>query len=364
MKKLLLLSAIVLHGIISFAAKITVDNTPGSAANYSSLPAAITAALSGDTILVYGSSYNYGGIGITDKKLTLVGSAGFDPEVSNENTPTLSNVSISGTQNGTTITGFTISYVQVDGAGITNLGIYNNRFSGTYGVWFYYANASNVIIEGNVFQSNGQNSFIENYSNTSTLNNILVKNNYFEMVAYHSYMFQYNNSAFTYRNNVFIARSCCGYTPFNASSNVLFENNIFWFTDAAFVDITGQNCLNCVFNNNIIYNSGGATMTAINAIGNGVSGANNILNQNPDFVNFNVANNYTIAENYAIADSSLGNNAGTDGSDIGLFGGNYKWENRKYPKAFPHQEVLNVINSSVPQGTPVNINLKARKASN
>jgi hypothetical protein len=119
-----------------------------------------------------------------------------------------------------------------------------------------------------------------------------------------------------------------------------------------------------VFNNNIIYNAGGGTMTAIGSIGNGVTGSNNIMNQNPQFTNFTASDNYTIAENYDLAAGSPGNNAGTDGTDIGLYGANYNWENRKYPKAFPHQEIFNVINSSVPQGTPVNVQLKARKATN
>lgn len=105
-------------------------------------------------------------------------------------------------------------------------------------------------------------------------------------------------------------------------------------------------------------------MTAIGSIGNGVTGSNNVMNLDPQFVNFNAANGYTIAENYRLSNGSPGHLAGSDGLDIGLFGGNYTWENRKYPKAFPHLEILNVINGSVPQGTDVNINLKAKKAAN
>ena len=105
-------------------------------------------------------------------------------------------------------------------------------------------------------------------------------------------------------------------------------------------------------------------MTDINSIGNGVTGNNNFINQDPQFMNFTESDNYTIVEDYRLANASPGKNAATDGGDIGLFGGNYTWENRKYPKAFPHQEIFNVINSSVPQGTPVNVNLKARKAAN
>jgi hypothetical protein len=365
MKKLFILSVIILSGVVTtFATKRTVDNTPGSAAQFTTIQAAITASSSGDTILVYGSAYSYAAISI-DKKITLIGSAGFDPEVSNESRPTIGVISFAAhtTANGTVISGFNIAYINNQGYNVDNIGIYNNYFTGSYGVYFYYGACSNWIIEGNVFQASGQNSFIENYSNTATLN-ILIKNNYFELLAYYYYVAAYNNSAFTYRNNVFVTRNYSGYYLFYGCSNVLLENNIFWVTEPTYIDITGQQCANCVFNNNIIYNSGGGTMTAINSIGNGVSGNNNIMNQDPQFVSFNAANNYTITENYRLSGGSPGKNAGTDGSDIGLYGGNYTWENRKYPKAFPHQEIFNVINSSVPQGTPVNVNLKARKATN
>ena len=367
MKKIMILSLIILSGVItSFAAKLTVDNTPGSAAQYSGIQAAITASSSGDTILVYGSSYSYGAVSI-DKKITLIGSAGVDPEVSNESTPTISTITFAAhtTPNGTVISGFKLSYINLTSYTVNDVGVYNNFFlGGSYGIYFYSCSASNWVIEGNVFQSNTQNSLFENYSNTASLNNILVKNNYIETQQYYYYVAQYANSAFTFRNNVFVCRSGNGYNFFNACSNVLFENNIFWFTNAAYVDITGQQCAGCVFNNNIIYNSGGGTMTAIGSIGNGVTGTNNLMNQDPQFVSFNEANNYTITESYRLTNASPGHLAGTDGSDIGLYGGNYTWENRKYPKAFPHQEIFNVINSSVPQGTPVNVNLKARKATN
>ncbi|HXH18569.1 MAG TPA: hypothetical protein VNJ07_05755 [Chitinophagales bacterium] len=365
MKNLMLLSAILLNNVLVYAAKLTVDNSPGSAAQYNNVQSAITAASNGDTLLVYGSAYTYAAFTV-DKKLTIIGSAGFDPEVTNEYRPTVNNISLSTNSSGTVISGFNIGYVQAYSTTVDNIGIYNNYFnSTTTGIQWYSATCNNWVIEGNVFQASGQNNFIDNYSNTSTLNNILIKNNYFEMSAYYYYVSNYNNSSFTYRNNIFVIRSNNNAYPMCYQCNsVLYENNIFWMTDAAYTDITAQNCTSCVFNNNIIYNSSGATMTAIGSIGNGVSGANNIMNQDPQFVNFNVANGYTISENYQISNASPGNNAGTDGMDIGLFGGNYNWENRKYPKTFPHQEVLNVINGSVPQGTPVNVNLKARKATN
>jgi len=366
MKKIMFLSALLQSvTIISFAAKLTVDNTPGSAAQHSTLTSAITAATSGDTLLVYGSPYVYAAATV-NKKLVIIGSAGFDPEVSNESRPRVDYFSLVTGSDGSVISGFNVNYIVASSATVNNIGIYNNYFnSTTTGVQWYYSTASNWVIEGNVFVASGQNDFISNYGGGSTLNNILIKNNYFETLWYAYYVGTYNNSAFTYRNNVFIMRNGSGSYPLCYSCNsVLFENNIFWQVEPSYTDITGQSCTDCVFNNNIIYNAGGGTMTAINSIGNGVSGSNNIMNADPQFVNFVQDNNYTIAENYRLSNGSPGHLTGTDGTDIGLYGGNYNWENRKYPKAFPHQEVLNVINNSVPQGSPININLKARKAGN
>lgn len=367
MKKLIFLVSAIYGGLLnSFAAKITVDNSPGSAANHSTLSAAITAASSGDTIFVYGSPNSYGAVTV-NKKLTIIGSAGFDPEVSNESRPYVQYFILTNGSSGTVISGFNTGYVQTaSGSTVDDIGIYNNYFNSTStGVEWYYSYNSNWTIEGNVFLANGQNNFINNYGNSSVLSNILIKNNYFEMGYYYYYIGGYNNSAFIYLNNLFVIRSNSNSYPLcYACSGVLFTNNIFWVTDAGYTDITGQSCSMCEFNNNIIYNAGGGTMTAINAIGNGVSGSNNIMNQNPQFVNFVQNDGYTITENYRLSSGSPGKNAGSDGSDIGLYGGNYNWENRKYPKAFPHQEILNVINNSVPQGTPVNINLKAKKATN
>jgi hypothetical protein len=352
-----------------WAAIRTVDNTPGSAAQYSSIQNAVNAANSGDTILVYGSPNAYGSVNI-NKKVILIGTAGVDPEVNNENAPVVANINFNAnsTPNGTVISGFRITgSVSNNGYTVDDVGVYNNFFYNTnnyYGIFFYYGSSSNWIVEGNVFQANGQYSFFENYLNAASLNNILFKNNYFETSNYYYYIISYGNAAVVFRNNVFIFRGSSGYHLFYGCNNMLLENNIFWFTNNAYTDVTGQQCANCVFNNNIIYNSGGATMTAINAIGNGVSGNNNIMNVDPQFVNFVLANGFTIGEDYRLASTSPGKNAGTDGTDIGLYGANYNWENRKYPKAFPHQAIFNVINSSVPQGTPVNVQLKARKSYN
>lgn len=365
MKKINLLLLLILGGLFTMKATlITVDNMPGSAADYSNLATAITAASNGDTILVYGSAYSYGNITV-DKRLTIIGSAGFDPEVSNEANPLLNVISLNNGSDSTIISGFHIGYITTNnGHTVNRIGIYNNYFSSTTtGIRWYNSSSTDWVIEGNIFQAYNQNNFIENYNNNSTLNNILIKNNYFETQYLRYYVSKYNNSAFTYRNNVFVLRNNSGSEMCLSCSSVLFENNIFWMTNSGHTAIA-QSCSNCVFNNNIIYNSGGGTMIAIDSTGNGASGNNNIINQDPQFVNFVEGNNYTIAENYRLTNASPGHNTGTDGMDIGLYGGNYNWENRKYPKTFPHQEILNVINNSVPQGTPVNINIKARKAGN
>jgi hypothetical protein len=68
--RILLLAA---TGHITQAADITVNNQPGAVADFSSLSAALTAAESGDRLLIAGSATSYGAITIPKSGLTLVG---------------------------------------------------------------------------------------------------------------------------------------------------------------------------------------------------------------------------------------------------------------------------------------------------
>jgi hypothetical protein len=356
MKTIFSLVAIVcILATTSFAAKRTVDNSPLSAAQYSDIPAALTASTAGDTIYVYGSPYTYTNITI-DKKITLVGSGGF-PQVNNESAPKISQVIFTTGSDNSVITGFEITNILYAGYSTTvnNVWVFNNKFSGQYGV-YVYGNATNWIIEGNAFIQYTPTSSIELYSGTWT--NWMIKNNYFETYYDYGINFRSINSSITVRNNVFFfgLNYAYNYQFLYSGSGGLFENNIIKMASGQTTIDVG--CPACVFNNNLIYNANGNIATPTN-------GSNNIMNTAPVYTSLaNLATGYSVNNNYSLPTGAPGKAAGTDGTDLGLYGGNFKWNNRLYPKLFPHQEIFNVINQSVPQGTPVNIQFKARKAFN
>jgi hypothetical protein len=71
MRPFLILPFLLLSAAI--AADITVNNNPGAVADHASLPAALAAANPGDRLLISGSATSYGNVTVTTPNLTLVG---------------------------------------------------------------------------------------------------------------------------------------------------------------------------------------------------------------------------------------------------------------------------------------------------
>jgi hypothetical protein len=182
----------------------------------------------------------------------------------------------------------------------------------------------------NLTSTNSNFNFIENVldgyfgagpvPNCSFLNNIITA----------TFNTNYTNACFnysTFRNNIFIPSSyyvvSCQYSTF--------ENNIFNGT----VNSITSNVQNSIFNNNIFAGP-------INFPSNTNIGANNIPNQYSSitFVNQSGSTfNYT--HDYHLQSSSEGKNKGSDGTDIGIYGGIYPWKAGSIPSN-PHFQVIKV----------------------
>lgn len=92
------------------------------------------------------------------------------------------------------------------------------------------------------------------------------------------------------------------------------------------------------------------------------------MTADPKFVNKYTGNSYNDLDNYNLQASSPGKNAGTDGTDIGIFGGQYP-----FPKSvqasyvhcvtpvIPVVRDLIIQNSSVPANGTLNFSVKAYK---
>ena len=89
----------------------------------------------------------------------------------------------------------------------------------------------------------------------------------------------------------------------------------------------------------------------------------------PLFVNENGDFFFDEAEDYHLSGGSPGKNMGTDGTDIGLYGGIYSWpEGNLTPYIYspfpsvPQIIEMNIENSAVPIDGTINVNLKAKSA--
>ena len=92
--------------------------------------------------------------------------------------------------------------------------------------------------------------------------------------------------------------------------------------------------------------------------GNNV-GSNNIINQNPKFVNA-VGYDFNLNENFNLQESSPALNAGNDGKDLGIYGGSEPFPSNYslYP-TLPYVTNLNIPNKNINYNGSIIINFDA-----
>jgi hypothetical protein len=187
------------------------------------------------------------------------------------------------------------------------------------------------------------------YTNSS---NFTITNNLIQGLSQNA--LYYFNDTTIFNNNVIIGdQGLTGYVIFNQPNNVVCQNNIWLFTNNALAQVDQTGSIPVIHNNSMTYHYGSPTITALNGTGN-------FNNQNPFFVTIPANNPYWAAtNNYNLGASSVGNNAGTDGNDIGIFNGFYDFDMRGYPTELPYLTEMTISNNMVPAGANLNVNLKA-----
>ena len=355
------------------AATWTVSNNPSSPGQYTNLQTAIDAAAINDTIMVAGSATSYGNISF-GKRLVLVGAGYHNPYGNNS---TLGNVTLYRTNlyigaSGSKIMGFIITgntYLTGSFSGSNSTtalcsNIVFERCQILSSFYFFYSTGSpyleqlfkndtirNCIISGTVYfasyNTSGHGHFKDIYIHNNIFNGITSTNSS-PFINFEGY----NPTDFTninIRNNVFINKL---YSCFGSLSNMIIENNIFYAAEP-------QGGTGCVLTKNLTF------MCLNNNIpGTGNLGSGNIINANPLFVNYPLAGGVGFSYTYDFHlqhPASPGYNAGTDGSDIGIYGGWAPFEVGANPY-FPQMMELTLPNgSSVPAGGTLNVHFKARK---
>jgi hypothetical protein len=347
-----ILSVCTLDG---YATIYVVNNSNANPGQFYYLQAAIDSADAGDTLMMQPSTNSYGNVVLT-KALTMIG-IGHKP---NKDLPLKARIE-------------EIRFAETMGSGSTFIGLWVESFNTTNppnGVWYY----SNGITVHNChvgfFGTNyGNNpSYGENYHGDIVIencsinnigfdvngNNILIQNNIIRCTWYEG--FGANMTNVVVKNNLFMSESVM---PQLYAYNAVFDNNIF----VRFSPSNPYGSLqNCVFNNNLTY------LTANDAIIGGTNtGSNNIVGQDPLFVNLDYAA-YPIYQpalyNYRLQDASPGNNAGTDGQDIGPYGNNFTFSETGESDEQPVIRVMNILNGTVPTNGTMSVHVKVTGSKN
>jgi hypothetical protein len=154
-------------------------------------------------------------------------------------------------------------------------------------------------------------------------------------------------------NNFFIYAG--GITAISLTNGAEIRNNIFFHSSI------GSENTNTTFINNICLggiNALSYTYAANNIICSTTTYADNYSNVGKDqiFVNWQDYSGFHYDDNYQLKSTCVGKNGGTDGTDVGIYGGTQPWKDSHYPFN-PHIISSEVAPSTAADGT-LNIKIK------
>lgn len=362
----------------SFATVLTVNNTENSGAQYSTIQSAIDDATVGDTLIVAGSETTYDGF-ILNKRLVLFGAGYQSTEAAQFGYTTNVNHMVIKNENpaldlnasGSHIEGFYVTGVVTTASGayryisvgfegtdtntLTNVTFTRNRCGAVHLTYF-----SNINIYNNILDNIG---YAPNYNNVfgdyPFGSNLFVANNIFTGgVARIKGSQIFINNLFIGEDQVYdVFTSGVGIN--NQASGIVFSNNILWGRG------TGGASNVALTHNLVLTSEGGETFDyGTNSTGN------NLENVNPKFVNvpgFALDFSY----DYRLADDSPCKGAGSDGTDMGIFGGPYPFPSAGdvpnvivIESRIPKITDFNIRTAAVPEGSSIEIDLKARVSTN
>lgn len=377
MKKLLFLFAVAFTHFSTYAAVIIVSNNPNVPGQFTSLQAAIDAATPDDTLYVQGSTTSYGNVTLY-KKLTLIG-GGAMPNISLSLPSQIGDIYIRYSDDGTS---------NGSGSAIYGCKIYSIVF-GYKLVNTTYLTVGNITISRNSIGgiSNANTGYIQdinfpginisnNYIGTVYIDrlggNSIIKNNIIENgIQTTGYM---NCGNWVAMNNVIHYRV-------SGCTNGVFINNIIYAYDG----LGSASLSYCDFTKNIFYTPSTTQfdpnfLSLYNLNNNHNTTSGNIINQNPNFVHYapnEYIGGYTTSYpgagpfiDYHLNNDSPGKNYGTDGTDIGIYGGTTPFVEgatsdsryRYFPMpAMPQMLDLTITNPSIPANGTLNVNFTAEK---
>lgn len=349
-----------LFASLAFCVKVyatvrTVSNTPGTVAQFTTIQAAVNASTNGDTIYVHGSTVNYTGFSINDKRLVVIG-PGRAPIQSFMAVPAM------------------VMDMTISGSGSSNTEIHGLHFISTINMTSFN-HPDNIRFIRNFFGSS-----ISIGTGTNTYSGFLFESNWFDNTGFsvaQSCFFQ----NFIVRNNVFYCgNSNANVSGFYNSISVIFDHNLFYgpSTLNAPTNVFGTSCRNLLLTNNIFVRRNASANISSSVFNrnltfncfatnpwdtSGNTGNDNIVGD-PQMADQNAVNsgsqnpllNFTIAAGPA-------NNSGTDNKDLGLLFdpvGSLNWTNSRMSR-IPFVYSMNITNANIPAGGTLNVQVEARK---
>lgn len=332
----------------------TVSNDANRPAQFTGIQAAIDSVDPGDTILITGGSY-FGtlnllkpvvmigeGIGTTTPKTIIGSSTSSTINIKRLN----SSLSASGSKffgiqfNGrTTIDG---NFIGATAGQETIEDLLFERCFFTYDLHFTESSGgySNNTFRNCAFAAGNQDisiSDVEAFGNLWT--NCVFSNQFFTTANKNV------NGGVIIRNSIFMNRTS---NSFSTAVGLLIENTIFYKSEPGGASSsTYNNCLSYLNNDN--------TLPPGTNLGGG-----NIVNADPEFVNYPpLGAAFSFAHNYDLQGTSPAIGTGTNGTNIGLTGGNAPVNNIPQEPKIPIVTEVNIPVSSVPVGGILQINIKA-----
>lgn len=313
---------------LAFAGVITVSNRPGDSAQFSSLQDAINSASAGDSIYISGSLQDYGSA-VISQKLTLIG-PGFNPNKEQPLKASIYSIVLDTGSDGSAFVGLIIqqsisaNYVEVNDILVSRCEV--------GGIYAYSTDENNFqanwVVENCIVYYIWSQGFNGNH-------NWLIINNLIRDSVYDINFSQISNNVFHNSNN----------PAFYLTEFCVIANNILYNSNPTGVE-------NSTFSNNLSF--GGFTPD-IPYGSNG--GLGNIVGQNPLFVNVPDVN-FSHTYDYSLQAGSPGIDAGIDGTDMGLFGGNGFIATGE--PSLPVVTVLTILNPIVPLNGQISVQVQGR----
>jgi len=349
----------------AFATVRTVSNNPTYPAQYTDFAAAQTASAFGDTIYVYGSPFQYPTI-VVNKRLVIIG-AGYAPNNQYGQPTNIQQISLfkdagSSDASGTVISGVLCNLIHVTGTlPSNNITLFRNQIGninayspGFTDGWIIYNN----IITGTINGGSGSR-ISQSPTNMIIANNIISGG-----------ISSFNSNTIIVDHNTFLAAS-------NLSTlfNIIITNNILVRSSGDILN----NVVLSTFNNNLsnLNTIGPAsqytptnsfTATYIGSGGGSNSGGGNLVGVDPLFTNVTNFNTYNNTYNYRLQNTSPGKSAGTDATDLGIYGGTYPFPSggigTQYDTApmppIPQVTAVNIQNATIQPNGTLNVQVQGK----